>query len=367
MMNTTPKPKPTPNINAFSYSVSDRRSLGKRPPPITPFKSPSSAPVDWKLLLKDEFDFTTFPIATGSFSYVYKITHKYTGTEYALKQIVKRTYQTEEFELANQVESNHVVKYIKKYQEGKDVAYLIEFEKGGSLDNRIRNEALQESDIKHVMRDILKGLDSIHKNHMVHLDIKPENILLNDSGICKIGDFGKAMKLDFNNDLFNFEYDNIEGDSRYMAPELLNSGELSTKADMYSLGITLLEIATSKEMPSRGEPWQNLREGKIPDIMAEELSEPLMKIIEQLIHPDPHCRPSASELLSIDYFKTKERRFSQPIKPFRFIPVDPTSISLPNDHSFFLNSSQMRESKKRKNEGMIIEERVVVKKLSFGD
>lgn len=272
---------------------------------------------------------------------------------------------SEEYELANRVESNHIVKYIKKYQEGKNVAYLIEFERGGSLDKRILNGPLPESDIKHVAKDILKGLECIHKNDIVHLDIKPENILLNESGICKIGDFGKAMLLKCDNECFNFEYDNIEGDSRYMAPELLSSPPTS-KADMYSLGITLLEIATTIELPSRGEVWKNLREGQIPDELTKRISAPLAKIIEECLNPDPELRPSASELLSHEYFKTKGRRFSQPIKPFSNMQVDNTSTSLPNTY-FLRHTIQVRESKKRKNEGLMAEDCNVAKKLSFYD
>lgn len=200
---------------------------------------------------------------------------------------------------------------------------------------------------------------------MVHLDIKPENILLNESGICKIGDFGKAMLLDYDSECFSFEYDNIEGDSRYMAPELLSSPP-TTKADIYSLGITLLEIATTIELPSRGEVWQSLREGNIPEEITKGLSAPLTKIIEECLRPDPELRPTASELLSLDYFKTKGRRFSQPIKPFNYMPVDNTSTSLPNSY-FLRHTIQNRESKKRKNEGSIVEDCNIAKKLSFCD
>lgn len=101
------------------------------------------------------------------------------------------------------------------------------------------------------MRDICKGLDKFHKRGIVHLDLKTENILLSYKGRFKIGDLGLARVVKCIGD------DVPEGDSRYMAPEILNLGsdfenDELTKADMFSFGILLYEIITSTTLPSHG-------------------------------------------------------------------------------------------------------------------
>lgn len=103
-----------------------------------------------------------------------------------------------------------------------------------------------ESQIRHILRDISLGLKSLHKRNVVHLDIKPENILLSNTGKYKISDLGLSRIAKRSKD----EEIN-EGDSRYLAPELLHDftvGELPdlTKADIFSLGVTIYELITGK-------------------------------------------------------------------------------------------------------------------------
>lgn len=206
------------------------------------------------------------------------------------------------------------------------------------------------------------------------MDIKPENILISESGSFKIGDFGSAVKLDQNigkDDIEN--HFNDEGDCRYVALELLRDGQLSPKVDMFSFGLTLLEISTKLEIPSHGEPWHILRSGHIPSHFIEMISPPLLEIILQLIDKDPKRRPSARDLLSYDYFQTSQKRLSQPIyiNTTESDEFNSSSSSLPNEHSFFLSSYKSREKKRRKSEDSDEDissfGEIFGKRLSFGD
>ncbi len=102
----------------------------------------------------------------------------------------------------------------------------------------------------------------MHDKDLIHLDIKLDNILITEDNVCKLADFGLVF------DLNSGDYSRaIEGDSRYVAPELMN--ERFCKAnDVFSLGIAMLELACNLQLPANGILWQQLRNGIFPeDIM----------------------------------------------------------------------------------------------------
>lgn len=104
----------------------------------------------------------------------------------------------------------------------------------------MNNRTIRDYEIRKIFRDISKALYALHSNNLVHLDIKPENILESD-GNYKLGDFGLS-RIAFISSYEDFD----EGDARYLAPEILNVHDLEvTKADIFSLGLTLYEIITS--------------------------------------------------------------------------------------------------------------------------
>jgi serine/threonine protein kinase len=107
------------------------------------------------------------------------------------------------------------------------------------------------------MHQIALGLSGIHRHNVLHLDLKPENVLVSPDGTLKIGDFGQArLKKDWK--------DGSEGDATYMAPELFQNSDDSPPtpaADIFSLGLLLFELATGLELPKEGPLWRELREG----------------------------------------------------------------------------------------------------------
>jgi len=119
----------------------------------------------------------------------------------------------------------------------------------------IEKGQFSEAELRKILRDICVGLGYLHRNDIVHLDIKPgkikskellnilENILISKTKKYKLGDMGQSALAKLSSDEIE------EGDARYLAPELLNSEEYPekpelTKADVFSLGITLFELAT---------------------------------------------------------------------------------------------------------------------------
>lgn len=160
----------------------------------------------------------------------------------------------------------------------------------------------QESQLHQILHDVLFGLKSLHSKHIVHLDIKPENILYSRTNRYKIADLGLSRHA-----IRSKGEDLIEGDCRYLAPELLidiNENYMPdlTKADIFSLGVMFYEILIGKGMPSNGEEWHRIRSLKLEALDRNiEISEGLKGIIRGMMNPNPELRPSAEELLNSRY------------------------------------------------------------------
>jgi len=166
--------------------------------------------------------------------------------------------------------------------------------------------------------DILTGLAHIHDHQYIHLDIKSDNILIGQDGRYKIGDFGLLTKLDSTN-----RGDWEEGDNRTLAPELLE-GNYSVKADVFSLGLTVLAAICDIELPKNGELWHKFRNGdpfsNWGDNPKPIISTDMTEILLEMLEPLPEKRPSCRKLLQSSIMRRmldeqRERlKTSEPIK-----------------------------------------------------
>ena len=128
---------------------------------------------------------------------------------------------------------------------------------------------LSKSESVLIVMQLANALDFMHKNDLLHLDIKPSNILVDEDGIVKISDFGMSMaSTNLHPDLCH----DYEGDCLYLAPEVLN-GRPTGHSDIFSLGLVFLQLLSgTTQLPRFGESWQRLRQGGISDYAALVLS-----------------------------------------------------------------------------------------------
>ncbi|KQJ93969.1 hypothetical protein BRADI_3g07790v3 [Brachypodium distachyon] len=103
-----------------------------------------------------------------------------------------------------------------------------------------------------IIKGICQGLLFLHSIPIVHMDLKPENILLDNAMVAKIADFGLSRL--FGQEQTRMNTQNVVGSYGYIAPEYLYRGEISTKTDIYSLGLTVLETVTAEKNSASNEP-----------------------------------------------------------------------------------------------------------------
>lgn len=99
----------------------------------------------------------------------------------------------------------------------------------------------------------------IHDSGFIHLDLKPANIFITFEGVLKIGDFGMATTWPAQSGIEG------EGDREYIGPEIL-LGLYDKPADVFALGLIMLEIAGNVQLPDNGPTWQRLRSGDMSDV-----------------------------------------------------------------------------------------------------
>ena len=144
-----------------------------------------------------------------------------------------------------------------------------------------------------IARQICAGLAAAHDVGVVHRDLKPGNIMIDENGDVRITDFGLAgLMEEFGGGA------SLEGTPEYMSPEQLAGGELTVKSDIYSLGLVLYEIFTGRKAFSAGTLTDLLRLRKTdslpesPSSVVKDLDPLVERVIERCLAPDPKERPA---------------------------------------------------------------------------
>ncbi|KAK0409177.1 hypothetical protein QR680_004386 [Steinernema hermaphroditum] len=246
-------------------------------------------------------------LGEGSFGEVFCVRSKDDSNYYAIKRTIEpyrslndRGLKRREVEKLQTVGKHpNLVHFIRAWEE-QGLLYIQTELCERSLDQLVADSptyTVPEEVLWRYFHDLLQAVNYLHSRDLIHVDIKPANIFVTRSGVCQLGDFGLMM--DLNKDkMANAD----EGDSKYLAFEVLN-GKPSKPSDIFSLGISILELASGLFLPSNGVGWEMLRNHNIPPEFLRGLSEELVSIITAMMDPDPEARPTASELLKHPRFR----------------------------------------------------------------
>eukprot|EP00931_Biecheleriopsis_adriatica_P089809 TRINITY_DN6388_c0_g1_i1.p1 TRINITY_DN6388_c0_g1~~TRINITY_DN6388_c0_g1_i1.p1 ORF type:complete len:1021 (+),score=225.65 TRINITY_DN6388_c0_g1_i1:108-3170(+) len=204
----------------------------------------------------------------------------------------------DEVELLRRLAHPHIIAYFDSFIEKDTLHIVLEYADGGDLSSvlRDRESPYDEKEALRIFGQCLDALRYVHKKHVLHRDIKGQNVFLMDkTKDVKIGDFGisKVMQDTL------AEATELVGTPSYFAPELCLNKPYDSKVDIWAMGIILYELVTKVH------PFQGSNIGatilKIvknkPTPLPDTCSEDIRKIVGEILQSEPENRPSAAELL----------------------------------------------------------------------
>lgn len=270
----------------------------------------------WKPGSPEELFDLELCIDEGAFGQVWRGKEKSSKTEVAIKIVPNQAEILDELAAEvgylDMLSSEYIIKYHGSWlNQGSEIWIAMEIAELGSIAGVAVYclKKFNEAEIAALFARTMLGLEYIHSKKLIHQDIKAKNILLNLKGEIKLADFGVMTPV---TDNINYT---VGGSPHWMSPEMLLAQTIDTNHDVWSLGITVIEVA-------EGEP--PLAETAVMDVISlipenpppkfktpYKWSDNLKDFLSQCLIKDPKKRPTSVELLDHPFLMTEVERAKQ--------------------------------------------------------
>ncbi|CUG86150.1 protein kinase, putative [Bodo saltans] len=262
-------------------------------------------------------------LGTGAFGVVYLGIHQNSGAWVAVKQMQIRPQpgtanrtaaiknqldeMAEEIRLMKNLDHPNVVHYLHAETiNNEQLNIYMEYMSGGSLASLIKRfDKLPEAMIRTYMAQAIAGIAFLHQKNIVHRDIKADNILLHSDGVAKLSDFGTSREVSDSANLLT-----VTGTPWFMAPEVVKGTGHGAPADIWSLGCTMIQLASGvapfSEFTNPVTAMYNvaLHPGKVLGYIPETCGGELKSCLHWCLQENPASRPSAADLLMHPFFQS---------------------------------------------------------------
>ena len=257
-------------------------------------------------------------IGAGAFGRVYMGMNLESGELMAVKQVSLSECEASRREdhvraLENEVavlrrlRHVNIVRYLGTERTDDALNIFLEYVPGGSIHSLlVKFGSFGESVVRRYTRQILSGLHFLHKNQIVHRDIKGANILVDNTGVVKLADFGASKQI-ANLVTLDDNIKSIKGTPFWMAPEVIRQTGHGRQADVWSVGCTVIEMATGKA------PWSqftnqvsvmfHIASSKSPPPIPEHLSADGKDFLRACLQRNPRDRATSTMLLEYAWMK----------------------------------------------------------------
>ena len=286
---------------------------------------------------RSDFDFLT-PIGRGALGKVWRVIHKRTKLQVAIKEFVKEEISSRdslnailtERIILSALSNPFIININFAFQDKKKLYLGLDLKLGGDLRYHMLRRKFNESEIKFIFACVLQSLEYVHSKNIIHKDIKPENIILDDKGYAFLTDFGTST-------LYKPENSNeTSGTPGYMAPEVICRQNHSFCSDFFGLGVILYENIIGSR-PYLGRSRFEIREAMLEkqakikeEDKPENWSQNAVDLCNRLLKRKPRNRIGADSITSI-----KNHEWFSDINESELINFEAKAVFIPESKNNF--------------------------------
>ncbi|KAA6360956.1 MAG: putative CMGC kinase, CK2 family, partial [Streblomastix strix] len=268
-----------------------------------------------------------------------------------------------EITLMRKLDSKFTVHLVETILHDIQICLIVEYCAGGDLNKTIADlQRMDEKDrmirVWQIFGQMTRALNHLHTNEVIHRDLKPGNIFMNEDGSIRLGDFGQSK------DMTGKEYATYGGTKAYMAPEGHLTKRLDYPSDIFSLGIIVFQLLTGMHPFEGGsendtiERIKRCQREQLPEFVTREMRD----LVEAMLQLDPTKRPTTQKIMEqetirvyLDVQEEKERAVDEnsrikasvlipsSINPFSPTPVVPVGMQCHSEGTSIVHSDKNKD------------------------